>query len=282
MKAKNAQQAGYDAAIIFNEGQEESGDRRGRRGHAGLPGFSIPGGRMSFARARSSTLPPKRARSSCACLASDPLGDAPTSNVIADTPQGRADRTVVVGAHLDSVLEGPGINDNGSGYSHHPRGRPADVQARHRADQQGALRVLGCRGVRRCSVPSTTSRISPPENSTTSPSTSTSTCSARPNFVRFVYDGDGSATPDDPDDAGPAGSAAIERVFKRYFAAKGLPTEPTPFDGRSDYGPFIAVGIPLAVCSRCRGDKERATGGRLRRHLRRALRPLLPRSPATT
>jgi Zn-dependent M28 family amino/carboxypeptidase len=65
-----------------------------------------------------------------------------------------------------------------------------------------------------------------------------------PNFVRFVYDGDGSATPDDPGDAGPAGSAEIERVFKRYFAAKGLRTEPTPFDGRSDYGPFIAVGIP--------------------------------------
>ncbi|HEX5912536.1 MAG TPA: M28 family peptidase, partial [Rubrobacter sp.] len=65
-----------------------------------------------------------------------------------------------------------------------------------------------------------------------------------PNYVRFVYDGDGSATPDDPDDAGPAGSAEIERVFKRYFAAKGLPTDPTAFDGRSDYGPFIAVGIP--------------------------------------
>ena len=35
--------------------------------------------------------------------------------MLADTPGGRADRTVVVGAHLDSVAEGPGINDNGSG-----------------------------------------------------------------------------------------------------------------------------------------------------------------------
>ena len=25
---------------------------------------------------------------------------------------------------------------------------------------------------------------------------------------------------------------------------QGLPTEPTAFDGRSDYGPFIAAGIP--------------------------------------
>ena len=44
--------------------------------------------------------------------------------------------------------------------------------------------------------------------------------------------------------AGPAGSAQIEEVFASYFASQGLATEPTAFDGRSDYGPFIAVGIP--------------------------------------
>jgi hypothetical protein len=29
-----------------------------------------------------------------------------------------------------------------------------------------------------------------------------------------------------------------------YFNSVGLPSEPTPFNGRSDYGPFIAIGIP--------------------------------------
>ena len=33
----------------------------------------------------------------------------------AQTPTGRTDRVVLVGAHLDSVIEGPGINDNSSG-----------------------------------------------------------------------------------------------------------------------------------------------------------------------
>ncbi len=49
-------------------------------------------------------------------------GSAPTvsevrecENVIAQTTGGRTDRVVVSGAHLDSVIEGPGINDNGSG-----------------------------------------------------------------------------------------------------------------------------------------------------------------------
>ncbi len=61
-----------------------------------------------------------------------------------------------------------------------------------------------------------------------------------PNFVRFVYDGDGSTG----GPVGPAGSAAIEGTFTRHFESKGLASAPTEFNGRSDYGPFIAEGIP--------------------------------------
>jgi Zn-dependent M28 family amino/carboxypeptidase len=42
------------------------------------------------------------------------IQNLPTRNVVAQTP-GRADNVIVVGAHLDSVDDGPGINDNGSG-----------------------------------------------------------------------------------------------------------------------------------------------------------------------
>ena len=43
---------------------------------------------------------------------------------------------------------------------------------------------------------------------------------------------------------GPNGSSVIEDLFLKDFGKQGLATEPTAFDGRSDYGPFIAVGIP--------------------------------------
>ena len=39
-----------------------------------------------------------------------------------------------------------------------------------------------------------------------------------PNYVRFVYDGDGS----DSEPAGPPGSDAIEKIFTDYFASQGL------------------------------------------------------------
>jgi Zn-dependent M28 family amino/carboxypeptidase len=42
-------------------------------------------------------------------------GTRTTRNVLADTRAGRPDDLVVVGAHLDSVREGPGMNDNASG-----------------------------------------------------------------------------------------------------------------------------------------------------------------------
>ncbi len=61
-----------------------------------------------------------------------------------------------------------------------------------------------------------------------------------PNYVRFVYDGDGS----DGGDAGPPGSAQIEKIFTRLLRREGPASEPTDFDGRSDYGPFIEAGIP--------------------------------------
>ena len=38
-----------------------------------------------------------------------------TANVIAETRRGKAARTIVVGAHLDSGVERPRTNDNGSG-----------------------------------------------------------------------------------------------------------------------------------------------------------------------
>ena len=61
-----------------------------------------------------------------------------------------------------------------------------------------------------------------------------------PNYARFIYDGGGDAF----GIKGPTGSGDIEQVFEDYFASQGLVSEPTAFDGRSDYDAFITAGIP--------------------------------------
>ena len=62
-----------------------------------------------------------------------------------------------------------------------------------------------------------------------------------PNYVRFVYDGDGSAF----GLAGPDGSGAIEALFEDFYADRGLAFEPTEIDFRSDYAAFFDNDIPF-------------------------------------
>jgi Zn-dependent M28 family amino/carboxypeptidase len=111
-KVENAVAAGAAGLIIMNDGAEgRSGLFSGRLGApAPIPvvGITAEAGRALAAAALQSE--GTRVR-----LALDvQTGTRSTRNVIAEW--GRAGTaTVVVGAHLDSVPEGPGINDNGSG-----------------------------------------------------------------------------------------------------------------------------------------------------------------------
>jgi Zn-dependent M28 family amino/carboxypeptidase len=168
-----------------------------------------------------------------------------TENLIADTASGDPDRTVVVGAHLDSVPAGPGINDNGSGtagileIAEQYAARGLEPRNRIRfawfgAEERG---LLGSQFyVNSLFTAGTLDEVMLNLNFDMIGS---------PNYARFVYDGDNSGFPVGPGAAaGPDGSGLIEAVFVNYFTNQGLPSEPTPFSGRSDYGPFIARNIP--------------------------------------
>ena len=85
------------------------------------------------------------------------------------------DQTVVIGAHLDSVIEGPGINDNGSGTS-------TILEIAEEMSEVGYNKKKLQRQVRFALWGAEESNLL-----------------GSPNYVRFVYDGDGSDS-----EAGPA------------------------------------------------------------------------------
>jgi Zn-dependent M28 family amino/carboxypeptidase len=161
-----------------------------------------------------------------------------TANVIGEAGGGAADRVVVVGAHLDSVPDGPGINDNGSGTA----------TVLELAIQMSRLGIAPANRLRFAFWGAEewgllgsmhyVDQLPEAERKKILLNLNFDMLGS-PNPVRFVYDGDGS----DGGPAGPAGSADIEDVFLDYFRGQNLPTLPTAFDGRSDYGPFIAQGI---------------------------------------
>jgi Zn-dependent M28 family amino/carboxypeptidase len=164
-------------------------------------------------------------------------------NVIADSLEGDADRTIVVGAHLDSVAAGPGINDNGSGSS--TILEIAEQVSELSRDPRNRIRFAFWGAEEAGLVGSTAYVAEQVANGGIADIEANLNFDmvGSPNFVRFVYDGDLSDSAPPPSGA-PAGSAQIEQMFLRYFARKRLQTDPTAFDGRSDYGPFIANAVP--------------------------------------
>ena len=233
LKAQNAEANGAVGVVIFNEGQP--GRTAAFLGTLGGPGASVPVVGAAFDVGVELSTGGVEVR----MFVNATSENRDTTNVIAETPGGRDDRVVVVGAHLDSVPEGPGIQDNGSGSAAilevALQMAELDIEPRNKvrfawwgAEESGLLGSefyvdnLSKREIKNIALNLNFDMI------------------GSPNFVRFVYDGDGSDTPLD----GPNGSANIEDVFLNYFAEQGLSTEPTAFDGRSDYGPFIEVGIP--------------------------------------
>jgi Zn-dependent M28 family amino/carboxypeptidase len=175
-----------------------------------------------------------------------------THNIIAESPTGNADQVVVVGAHLDSVIAGPGINDNGSGSSTILEIAEDMAELGIKNRQQVRFAFWGAEELNLLGSEHYVNTLSNAELGTIKANLNFDMLGS-PNYVRFVYDGDGGG---DPDAAGPPGSAQIEALFNDYFASQGLATDPTPFDGRSDYGPFIAVGIPAGgLFSGAEGEK---------------------------
>jgi Zn-dependent M28 family amino/carboxypeptidase len=161
-------------------------------------------------------------------------------NVIAETETGRKDNVVMLGAHLDSVPEGPGINDNGTGSG---TLLEAALQLGSSPKVSNAVR-FGFWSAEEFGLVGSTYYVNSLsfEQQLDIALYLNFDMIGSPNAGYFAYDGDDSdhigAGP------GPYGSAQIEKTFTDYLGARGVRTEGTDFTGRSDYGQFIAVGIP--------------------------------------
>ncbi|GAA2789077.1 M28 family metallopeptidase [Saccharopolyspora taberi] len=164
-----------------------------------------------------------------------------TFNLIAETKGGDANNVVMVGAHLDSVSDGPGINDNGTGSA--AILQAALDHAAGGAQPKNKLRFAFWGAEEEGLVGSThyVSELPQAERDKIALYLNFDMVGS-PNAGYFTYDGDDS----DGEGAGPGpeGSAQIEKVLNDAFGGAGVQTEGTDFDGRSDYGPFIEVGIP--------------------------------------
>jgi len=237
-KARNARDAGAAAALIYNNVAEPDAPVAGTLGgpdQATIPaaGISRAVGEALVAQvvASSSTI-------NIVLNLQTTTETRTTSNVIAETPRGDADRVVIAGAHLDSVLEGAGINDNGSGVA--TLLEIAVQMARLKVTTDHQLRFafwageeLGLLGSQHY-----VDQLSPAERETVALYLNFDMVGS-PNYARFVY-ADATTRFDLS-----AGAQTVEQVFGDYFAAQQLEIDTIPVGDRSDHGPFVAAGIPV-------------------------------------
>ncbi len=183
-------------------------------------------------------------------------------NVIAQTKTGSTSDVVMAGAHLDSVPEGPGINDNGSGVAAILEtalqlGSSPGIRNAVRFGFWGAeeLGLIGSRKYVESLDVNALKDIALYLNFD---------MLASPNPGYFTYDGDQSLAADKRGNpVVPEGSAGIERSLVAYLHSAGETAEDTSFDGRSDYDGFTAAGIPSGGLFSGAEDKKTAEEAKL-------------------
>jgi Zn-dependent M28 family amino/carboxypeptidase len=234
IKAANAEAAGAVGAIIFNEGQPGRTDLL--FGTLGGITVDIPVVGTTFALGNDLANTPGLVMR----LRTETFFETrTTANVLAESTKGDPNNVVMAGAHLDSVGEGPGINDNGSGSA--ALLEVAKQMAKVKPRNMVRFAWWGAEEAGLVGSEYYIFSLSDEELAQITLYLNFDMVGS-PNHVFFIYDGDDSdgvgAGP------GPAGSAQIEKTFERYFNSVGEPFKGTDFDGRSDYFWFIAADIP--------------------------------------
>ncbi len=235
-KAMNAQNAGASAVIIFNEGQE--GRTNAINGTLGQAEFDIPVVFVTYEIGAALT----GDSSTEVHVVTETLSEIKESyNVIAETRGGDDKNTVIIGAHLDSVMASPGINDDGSGSA--AILETAIQMARHKIPNKNKIKFAfwGAEELGLIGSSHYVENLSDTELADIRCYLNFDMIGSS-NYVRFVFDGDGS----DTEIPGPPGSELLEDMFVNYFLLQELETGSCALDGRSDYAPFMAAGVPVS------------------------------------
>lgn len=169
-------------------------------------------------------------------------------NVVAQTRTGDPGRVVMIGAHLDSVPEGPGVVDNGSGVA-----SLLEIAARLGGSPsvRNAVR-FGFFGHEETGAQGSTGYVtglSDAERAQLMLYLNVDMV-ASPNAGYFAQGGQG----DDTSTAGPPGSASVGRVLAEQLARTGVKPETIEFVG-DDESPFVEAGIPVGGAEN--GDRKK-------------------------
>jgi Zn-dependent M28 family amino/carboxypeptidase len=241
-KAENAAAAGAVGIVIFNQGNTPAEDRNN------IPAVTLTANNTSGIPVIGTTyalgetlagLVPSGLR--MRVFANTLRQTLPTSNVLAEKTGANDDNVVMAGAHLDSVLAGPGINDNGSGSA-------AILEAAEQLANvklQNTVRFAWWGAEESGLVGSTNyvNGLSQAEKDRIALYLNFDMVGSS-NYVFMTQDADRSSFQPPTGVPIPPGSTQIEDLFESFYTLRDEPYDDAAFDGRSDYQAFILNNIP--------------------------------------
>ena len=164
-----------------------------------------------------------------------------THNVIAESSTGDTNYVTMVGAHLDSIREGAGSNDNGSGVA--AVLETALQMARVLPTNKLRFALWGAEEVGLLGSKFYTENLDDKQKASIGMYLNFDMIGS-PNYVFYVYGGDGSAGPKAI--SSPKASAQMVDFLADFYTRKGQPFKRLILQARSDHQSFADIGIPFA------------------------------------
>lgn len=228
-KSALAGRAGALAAVIYNNEKGALGGTLGTPSSDNIATFSISGSDASPYIKKLKNGQPVDASAYIDAI----VETIESTNIVAQTREGDPNNCVMLGGHSDSVAEGPGINDDGSG----------SLTLLEVATQLTHYHVNNC--VR-------FAWWAGEEEGLLGSDYYVSVLSAEENLkIRLFMDYDMLASPNfayqvynATNALNPVGSEELRDLYTDFYTSNGLNFTYIPFDGRSDYDAFIRHGIP--------------------------------------
>ncbi|KAL2137662.1 hypothetical protein VTI28DRAFT_8620 [Corynascus sepedonium] len=228
-KSAHAGKAGAVAAVVFNSEKGPLAGTLGTPSDDHVATFGLPG---SVAAPFVAKLKAGKTLDASAYIDAE-VKTIRTTNIIAQTRDGDPDNCVMLGGHSDSVSDGPGINDDGSG----------SLTLLEVATQLTNFSVNNCvrfawwSGEEEGLLGSDYYvNVLPAEENKKIRLFMDYDMLASPNFAYQVYDA--------RNDVNPVGSQELRDLYVDWYVQHNLNYTFIPFDGRSDYDGFIRNGIP--------------------------------------
>ena len=240
-KVKNASEKGAAGVVIYNNTEGDLNGTLGERFEGSAPAVSVD-------QATGDSLRDKVTAEDADVKASLTLEteftESKTWNILAETKAGDPNNVHMLGAHLDSVPEGPGINDNASGVAGVLTVAKGLANQEREVDNKVRIGIWGAEEVGLVGSTHYVESLSEEELGKITSYLNYDMIGSN-NYAVSTLDANGDYRDIPEGVTVPEGSVELEQLYTDYFDSVDQPYIGAAFSGRSDYQAFMDAGIPV-------------------------------------